>query len=353
MTPSRTVQVKITEPSESIFFFDSTGTHNPKGHGTDQVPIYDKAYAPTLHEDNDEPDEILLVPSLTARRAAPTASPKSRAETAISSASGRAPISADHPIPPTHSAPVVTMETLNLSFDKASTSNQPSKSLLSFSIPQSKRSARMHVPVRARKEAKRKSKRQGGRNDVWTNDLGNVFGFKDGREGLRKGDSDLDVGTTSEGEEDDGGMDVDGDLDPVSMAKFAMNINKQHMSAHDIEVEEAIKRGGISSEGEEDDDDDDDDSRSSSAAEDQEVDEEIEIHEAILMDESDSSWDDEDLDISSNTKFTRRVQKIRERTPGYSDIANEQSKADDDEDYIAALEVREPRTPSHLTDESI
>lgn len=326
MTPSPLIEtLNFTDMTESLFFFDATKTQN--GGGTEQAPIFDKTQVPVVGEGSDEPDEIVLVPSLTTHRMGSTTNLKSPTEGTF--------LSEDVP------HPTVTMETLNLSFNKAA--NEVNKSLLSFSVPKTNRSIR--VPLRARKEAKR-SKRKG---DAWANDLGGVFGFKDGPEGLRRGDSDLDVGSES-GQEaissDDGGMEVDGDLDPIAMANFALKVNQQHMSAHDIEIEEAIKRGGISSE-DEDEDENEDTSEEEDETEDEESKEALEMLEAIIMEEgdeeNDEDWssDDEDVDVSSNTRFTRRLQKARERTPGYadSDQNNGRSKADNDEDYIAEIQV--------------
>ncbi|KIM29669.1 hypothetical protein M408DRAFT_105720 [Serendipita vermifera MAFF 305830] len=326
-TPSfETAPSVPTRTASDLFFIDTTGNANAHPPTTSEALLYNSLSVPAIGED-EEPDEIILVPSPAVRRAASVASLAS---------SNDAPKAAGAAIPP----PAVTMETLHLSFSKGGDENNgANKSLKSFSVPRAGRSTR--VPLRARKEAKRRP-----RDEAWTNSLGNVFGFKDGREGLRKGDSDLDVGSDSaEDALDDNGMDVDGDLDAVAMARFAREVNKPQMSMDDVVIEAALQAGEYDSEGGEEDDDDDGP---------------MDVNAGITLesdsddgddDDDDDDWsdddDDDDVDMTPMANFKAKLQRVRERTPTGvdGDIVDrtineaEMSWADRDEDFIAQIEI--------------
>ena len=303
------------EPPEELFFVDTT-------RQTTTTEIIYKAEGPILGDD-EEPDEVILVPSPAARRAASIASSgKPSANTSPLATRGMVLELAQEETS-THVASS-SLSNLTLDFSKDVGNN----SLLSYSVPRAGRSSK--VPMRARKEAKRSKKTKG----AWTNDLGNVFGFKDGREGLRKGDSDLNVGSSSE-EIEHHGMDVDGDLDPATMAAFAREMNKPQQSMADVELEVAFERGDFDSGDEEQAEDDED--------EDDEDEDEINPNmmpdgTLVLDDEEDWSSDDGEDDLSPHASFAARLSRVRERTPGPStDI--DRPWADRDEDYIAEIEV--------------
>ncbi|PVG02341.1 hypothetical protein CPB86DRAFT_725314 [Serendipita vermifera] len=306
--------VPILETTSDLFYVDE-GTIKD-GEVTQPTPIYDRATNSIIGE-MEEPDEIILVPSPLSHK--PGSGPTFEAQ--------NDDMKVDEP---SSTAPNMTIENLSLSF---SPKNGKNKSLLSYSVPRAGRSTA--IPLRVRKEGKRK------RRDVaWTNDLGKVFGFKDGREGLRKGDSDLDLGSESEeGEDMDNGMEVDMDLDATAMANFALRVNQPQMSAEDIEIEEAIRRhefssdaGCSSEEGEE---------------EDKEADAEIEMNEAIMMEEGDydeEDWSSDDgEDISPKASFESRLKRVRERTPGHMDDPDwvdesvERTWADKDEEFLSQI----------------
>jgi len=313
--PTATFNSPALKTSE-LFYVDTAPqvSHGPAP--SLQTPLYKPLNVPVMGEMDDE-DEIILVPSPAARRAPSIASISTVKDQA------KSPQVVVPPLP-------VTMETLSLSFSKPDeTKGIRNKSLKSFSVPKSGRSP--FIPLRARKEAKRRV-----RKDSWTNDLGNVFGFKDGREGLRQGDSDLDVGSGSEKDEpESNGMDVDPDLDAAAMARFAREVNKPHMSMDDVVIEAALQNGDYDSGSSEDDE------------------EAMEVTAAIILDqgeeddEDDEDWssdDEEDVDMTPTTSFKSRLKRVRERTPApdEADWAINEAEitwADRDEDFIAGIQA--------------
>jgi hypothetical protein len=329
-TSTVTVEMDIIErpiptldTTSDLFFVDNGAIK--EGDVTLPTPIYDRVTNSIIGE-MEQPDEIILVPSPLSQKPGPAEASNDEMN-----------------IDPSSTAQQLTIESLSLSFSRKE--DQKNKSLLSHSVPRAGRST--SIPLRARKEGKRKS-----RDVAWKNDLGKVFGFKDGREGLRKGDSDLDVGTESEGGADeDHGMEVDENLDATAMANFALRINKPQMSAEDIEIEEAIRRGDFDS-GSED----------SSEEEDEEGDAEIELKEAIIMeevadDDNDEDWSSDDgQDMTPTTSFKSRLKQVRERTPAHMDDHDwvdesiERSWADKDNDFINKIHVSELYSlRNHLT----
>lgn len=317
-------EVRNSPPAQTtheLFYVDTTGNNNEAALPPLQVPLYQPLNVPAVGED-EEPDEVILVPSPAVRR--------------TSSVIGLAsPANISRPMEAIIEPPIVTMENLSLSFTKGDDRGLQNKSLKSFSVPRNGRSP--FVPLRARKEAKRRP-----RDEAWTNSLGTVFGYKDGREGLRKGDSDLDVGSESAEEEelDDNGMDVDGDLDAFAMARFAREVNQPQMSMDDVVIEAALKAGDYDSESDGDEEDEDDVA--------------MELNERIVLEngeDDDEDWssddDDDDVDMTPVASFKARLQKVRERTPAGidaedADVAineDEVTWADRDEDFIAQIEV--------------
>lgn len=310
-----TSRKESAKATEELFFVDTT-------RQTMTTEIIYKAEGPVLGEE--EPDEVILIPSPSARKAASIAGSNGKASTVASPLITRSIVleSAQEETSTRIATSSTSLQNITLDFSK----EVENKSLLSFSVARAGRAGK--VPARARKEAKRRKRTE----DAWTNDLGNVFGFKDGREGLRKGDSDLNVGSSSE-EIEDHGMDVDGDLDATAMAAFAREMNKPHQSMDDVELEAAVERGefdsddeGVGAEDEEEDEDEDG------------MDPQMMLEEVLgLDDEEDWSSDDGEDDLSPEASFAARLLRVRERTPGTSkDI--DQSWADRDEDYIAGIE---------------
>ncbi|KAG8819399.1 hypothetical protein FRC17_010467 [Serendipita sp. 399] len=309
---------------DKLFFVDATGQVSNV-----EAPIFERIDGNILGEDA-EPDEIILVPSPATRRPASISSQHSAEAPAVIMTAGMA--SKETPSSP------ITMDNLSLDFSRKKGSSG-NKSLLSFSVARSGRSTK--VPRRARKETKRKR-----RDETWTNHLGNVFGFKDGREGLRKGDSDLDVG--SDGEDDEGleaaldhGMDVDEDLDEEAMARFAREMNKPQQSMQDVEIEVALRNGEFDS-GSDDDDDDDDEEDEGLTEEDEEA-MELNADLAILLAEDDEDWSSDDgegeEDLTPKASFAARLQRVRERTPGPSKKRGvDRTWADRDEEFLDEIQ---------------
>jgi hypothetical protein len=313
------------QKASDLFWVDTLGHPDKNPSVLPQPPMYESRNGPIIGEGNmDEPDEIILVPTPAVRRAMSMGNIRSLATPLIPPKPAAAPPLA------------VTMETLSLSFTENEGTSKQNKSLKSFSIPKSGRSP--FVPLRARKEGRRRK-----RDETWTNGLGSVFGFKDGREGLRKGDSDLDVGSESaEDEEEGNGMTVDGDLDATAMAKFARQVNQPHMSMDDVVIEAALQAGDLDSD--EDEDDDEDVVMEPGFEIVFEKDEGVEED-----DDDDEDWssEDDDVDMTPTTSFKSRLKRVRERTPAGVDsdeaerVINdaELSWADRDEDFIARVEV--------------
>jgi hypothetical protein len=314
------------QKTADLFWVDTSGHTDKDPSILSQVPAYESLNGPIIGErEMDEPDEIILVPTPAVRRAMSMVNLRSVGNPAI-------------PPKPVVAPSVVTMETLSLSFtkDEADTNIQ-NKSLKSFSISKGGRSP--FVPLRARKEAQRRK-----RDEAWTNGLGSVFGFKDGREGLRRGGSDLDLGSDSAGDgSEDNGMTIDGDLDAVAMARFARQVNQPHMSMDDVVIEAALRAGDFDS-GEDDEDDAAMELGVEIVFEKSEGDED-----QVDDDDSDEDWSsDNDVDMTPTTSFKSRLKRVRERTPAEvdSDEAEraindaELSWADRDEEFITQIEVR-------------
>ena len=309
--------------ASDLFYIDTTGNTNVDPPLLSQAPLYNPTNGPVVGVDDDEePDEIILVPSPAVHRV-------------VSVASLASTKNQTKPVQEAVQTPIVTMETLSLSFDKGEEkATVQNKSLKSFSVPRSGRSP--FVPLRARKEAKRRP-----RDEAWTNSLGGVFGFKDGREGLRKGDSDLDVGSEDEeGEVEDNGMEVDGDLDAFAMARFAREVNKPHMSMDDVVIEAKLQAGDYDSDNEDEDDGEDAP---------MEADAPILLEDGEDQEDDDEDWsdDDDDVDMTPTASFKARLQRVRERTPAGIDADEadrtineaEMTWADRDEDFITRIEV--------------
>lgn len=302
-----------------LFVIDTTGQNGQNSQL--EVPLFNADVSAILGEH--EPDEIILIPSPATRTAHATAPFEVRKNK--STPEDEIPI------------PTVTMENLSLNLTKTETNGVENKSLLSFSVSKAGRST--SVPFRARKEARRR------KQDVkFAEDLGNVFGFKDGREGLRQGDSDLNVGSESSEEIENNGMEVDTGLDAAAMANFARGVGAQQMSMADVEIEAALQNGDMDS------DSDDKDHGE------EEEEEDLEMNEVIVIqdDDEDDEWssdeeddDDDDVDMTPTTSFKSRLKRIRERTPGVTDAEvdveiddSERTWADRDEDYLTQISVR-------------
>ena len=275
-------------------------------------------------EDEDD-DEIILVPSKTRSGAAP--SPPSVVPPV---APPMAP-----PVAPPAAPPVVIHEEV-ISVMKATTPpNETSINITtSFSVGNpSTRST--FVPVRMRKEAKRtkrieRNKQKAKESKFFDREemviTGNLEGSIDGSP--RIGDSDLDWGSdgppqavkngvfvekakTSESE--GGGMDVDDGLDEIALARFAMGVtNPQHLGMHDLE--------GAEESDEEDEDEVIGDSASSGSE---------------SSEESDEWTDEAEEDQTPDMEWQSRLTKMREKSKG----KQRATAAERDEDYLAYLEV--------------
>ncbi|KAG8818391.1 hypothetical protein FRC19_010674, partial [Serendipita sp. 401] len=330
-TKSQMDDVQVSQPATTntneLFFVDTTGDKS----SSLEVPLFERIDEEGILGEQSEPDEIILVPS-----------PKKAA-----SISSRHSAEAIAPSP-------ITMATLSLDLSREEkfglSKAKTNKSLLSFSIPKTQ-SRSTKVPLRARKEAKRKKRSSlrggggGGRDEAWRNELGNMFGFQDQRrkEGLRKGDSDLDVGNSTGEDEEieaalDHGMDIDGYLDEEAMTRFAREMNKPQMSMQDVEIEVALRRGDYDSGSEEDSEED----------EDEEV---MELNEDLTVlladgegdddDEDDEDWssdDGEDEDMTPNASFATRLQRVRERTPRVRKSGHDCTWADRDEEVLDEMQ---------------
>jgi len=322
---------------ENDLFWVDTGGQRSKD--LSQIPLYNSLDGSVIGEwGKEEPDEVILVPSATVRRA------KSMANFQFGSTSAI-------PEPVVIAPPIVTMENLSLDFTKKEEhTDSPNKSLVSFSIPKAGRSP--FVPLRARKEAQRRKRDIG-----WTNEFGGVFKFKDGREGLRAGDSDLDVGSESSEEElEDNGMEVDEGLDAEAMAKFARGVNQQHMSMNDVAIEEALWAGEFdSSDTEEAGEEATEDvgveivfeKEEGEEKSDKDEDEKVEEEEEGDEDDEDWSSEDDEVDMTPTTSFKSRLKRIRERTPAHVDLDEAENaiedsgrcRADHDEEFLAQMQV--------------
>lgn len=174
----------------------------------------------------------------------------------------------------------------------------------------------------------------------------------------RRGDSDVDWGDGSDGDEGVeeisngmGGMEIDSELDPKAMARFAQSMSAEgsrFVSMDDIEDVKRIQR----------EDEEDDDESGDSSEEDEEQEAVVRKEERSLVgeeeyveDDSEDSSDDEDASGS----FQARLARIREADKGKQradaefddgenedddlEMALEMSWADQDEKFLAHIQV--------------
>jgi hypothetical protein len=264
-----------------------------------------------LDAEDREDDEIILYPS------------KTRSGTVLS---------------PPSAVPSVVIHEEVISVMKAPTlSNDiPINILTSFSIgnPSTRSTS---VPMRMRKEAKRtrRIERNKQKSKFFDREemriTGDVEEFIDGSP--RVGDSDLEWGSdgpaqvvkdgifvekgeTSESE--DGGMDIDEGLDEAALARFAMSVtNPQHLGIYDLESAEESDEENDEVVGNDIGDSDSSGSESS---------------------EDGDEWTDEDEDEEDQTpdvQWQSKLMRMREKVQS----KQRATAADDDEDYLAYLEV--------------
>lgn len=148
----------------------------------------------------------------------------------------------------------------------------------------------------------------------------------------RRGDSDVDWGDETDNEVDEIASGVDGmDLDPELeldvevLKRFANGLDENFKTMDDIDDEERIRKedeedGSSESESENDDDEDEESVRRA-----------IEEDEAMMLGDSDA-----EEDLSPNSSFQRRLQRMREvsksKRAGKSRQADEDADSSDDED---------------------
>lgn len=176
----------------------------------------------------------------------------------------------------------------------------------------------------------------------------------------RRGDSDVDWGDEDDGPEEDGGMDVDVELDSAAMQRFAAGMGPQggqFMTIDDIhdaermreEDEDAANGRVAGSSGEEDGEGDQEEDDEDESDDDNEVDAVLEAEEGLMVaeprdllgdgeDESDNDNDSDDNAQSPRTGFQARLERLRkaarERGPDDSLEYMEAESSDDDDDFL-------------------
>ncbi len=219
----------------------------------------------------------------------------------------------------------------------------PALPSLSFS-PSPQKIARRPHPAHSKTKSKLKERRQA----AWARErrgsgsfaaLGanvaeaQLYEGKDPRQDeRRRGDSDVDWGDETDHEVDEVASGVDGmDLDPELeldvevLKRFAGGVDANFKTMDDIDDEEKIRKededdGSSESESENDDDEDEESVRRA-----------IEEDEAMMLGDSDA-----EEDLSPNSSFQRRLQRMREgsnsKGAGKSRQADEDADSSDDED---------------------
>ena len=273
------------------------------------------------HTEDQEDDEIILVPSRARSRTIPS---------------------------PPSAVPSVVIHKETVSVVKAPTPSNDTSINISTSFSIGNPSTRStFVPMRMRKEAKRTKRIERNKQKAKENNFldreemvitGDAEQFIDGSP--RVGDSDLEWGSDGPPQvakdgvfvekvetsgSEDGGMDVDDGLDAAALARFAMSVaNPQHLGIHDLEgAEESDEEGG--------------EVVGSGASESD-----------LLTSESsedDDAWTDEDEDDKTpDMQWQSRLTKIREKVKG----KQKASAADRQDDYLAYLEVSTAHTTRRL-----
>ncbi|KAJ7466888.1 hypothetical protein FB451DRAFT_1259422 [Mycena latifolia] len=171
------------------------------------------------------------------------------------------------------------------------------------------------------------------------------------RDERRRGDSDVDWGDSDDGPEEDGGMDVDVELDAAAMQRFATGMGPEggrFMTMDDIHDEERMREededeGGAGTSDEEGEEGEEDESE-----EDEEVDAIVAAEEGIMVAEprdlpgNDDDDDDEEEDDSDDneqsprTGFQARLERLRKaaRERGPDDSLEFMEGDDSDDDFL-------------------
>jgi len=302
--PALRPETELRVEHSELFYSPSAPEVLPK---TSPIILFDQVMEPAIGQpraEDQEDDEIILVPSKTRSSAVPS---------------------------PLSVVPSVVIHEEAISVTKATIppNDTPINVPTSFSVGHpSTRST--FVPVRMRKEAKRtrrieRNKQKAKEYTFFDREEMVITGGAEGSP--RVGDSDLDWGSdgppravkdgifvekaeTSESES--GGMDVDDGLDGTALALFAMGVaNPQHLGIHDLE-------GAEESDGEDGAGIGDSGLSGSESSED-----------------SDEWTDEDEEDQTPDKEWQSKLTKMREKVKG----KQRATAADHDEDYLAYLDV--------------
>ncbi|KAJ6526928.1 hypothetical protein DFH09DRAFT_1264106 [Mycena vulgaris] len=166
------------------------------------------------------------------------------------------------------------------------------------------------------------------------------------RDERRRGDSDVDWGDEDDGpEEEDGGMEVDVDLDAQAMRWFAVGMSAdggRFVTMDDIHDEQRMREedaGGLvaGSSGDDDDDDSSDDEEADAVVDAEEEDMVAEPRDLPSDDDDDESEDDEDSDDdqqSPRAGFQARLERLRKAARERGPDDSLELVESDDEDFL-------------------